>query len=91
MDFFDGISLSRIFVVTTILSVVSFFLLLVVANVTGRKGIEEIGAYQKEIRQYESKIAELEAASATYSSLLRIENKAKEMGFEPAKKVEYLK
>lgn len=91
MEFFTSFSLNKIFFIVTGLTVVAFFLLLVVANVTNRKGIEEIGTYQKDIRKYDSQISELDSAIATYSSLIRIENRAREMGLVPAKKTEYLK
>jgi cell division protein FtsL len=91
MEFFERFSLTRIFVIMTGLTVFSFFILLIVANVTSRKGIEEIGSYQKDIRAADSKITELDSAIATYSSLVRIEKRAKEMGLTPAKKTEYLK
>ncbi len=84
-------SLNKIFFVVTCLTVTAFFLLLVVANVTNRKGIEEIGTYQKDIRKYDFQISELDSTIATYSSLIRIENRAREMGLVPARKTEYLK
>jgi hypothetical protein len=91
MDYLKQLSLIRIFVTASILTIVSFFSLLIVANVTSRKGIEEIGVYQRDISDSEAKISQLEGATATYSSLLRIEKRAREMGLGPAKKTEYLK
>lgn len=91
MEYFESLPLTKIFLVTTLLAVISFFALLVVANVTSRKGIEEIGDYQKDIREYDTKINQLDRDIATYSSLVRIEKRAKEMGLGPAKKTEYLK
>ncbi|MDQ3098493.1 MAG: hypothetical protein M3Q44_01995 [bacterium] len=91
MEFLERVPLTKGFIVTTCLTAFSFFILLIVANVTSRKGIEEIGSYQKEIRATDAKILELERHIATYSSLIRIEKRAKEMGLGPAKKTEYLK
>lgn len=91
MEFLQSLPLTKIFAVTTVLTIVSFFLLLVVANVTSRKGIEEIGTFQKDIRSFDAKISQLDRDIATYSSLVRIENRAREMGLGPAKKTEYLK
>lgn len=87
----DNITINKILLVTTVVTVLSFFSLLVIANVTSRKGIEEIGTYQKEIQEYDRQIRKIDSISATYSSLIRIESRAREMGLTSFSKTEYLK
>jgi cell division protein FtsL len=91
MNFFQPVYLTKILVITSLVCVVSFFVLLVVANFTNRRGLTELNALQKESDSYESKLSSMEGDIATYSSLRRIEDRARELGFEKAKKVEYLK
>ena len=84
-------SLNRLLFYSTMLMVVSFFGLLITANMMNRRGIKELQALELEIEQYENNIRKLDHDIATYSSLMRIENRARELGMEQLKTVEYLK
>lgn len=56
-----------------------------------RKGITELQKYDTDIAEYSRSIKALNYDIATYSSLLRVEQRAEEMGFRPTKKIEYIK
>ncbi len=90
-DFIFQLPIRKIFIFSTALCVLSFFALLVIANVVNRKGITELNGYNKEIVEYEEKLSQINTSTATNSSLIRVEQRAKDMGFEKAKKIEYLK
>lgn len=91
MELPSFLSLGRIVVICTVLTVAGFFSLLIVANMMNRRGIAELQILDSEIDNYSSKIKVLDHDIATYSSLLRVEQRAKEMGLQPAKKIEYVK
>jgi cell division protein FtsL len=91
MEYLHSLPWYKIIAVTTGLCIFSFFALLIVANVTNRRGITELNDIRRESYTYEERLANMEIESATYSSLVRVEQRAKELGFEKAKKVEYLK
>lgn len=85
------LSLRRVFAFTTLFTFISFFALLITANAVNRRGIKEIQLLEKDIDDYSLQIKELDRDIATYSSLMRVEQRAKELGLAPVKKVEYLK
>jgi cell division protein FtsL len=91
MDLPPFVSLRNVFVLTSVLTVLSFFALLITANVVNRRGIKEIQVLEKDIDLYSTQIKELDRDIATYSSLVRIERRSKELGLSPVKKVEYIK
>ena len=75
----------------TVATIVNFFALLIIANMMNRKGIEEIQNFDSQISESTDKIRILDHDIATYSSLVRIEQRARQMGLSPAKRVEYLR
>jgi energy-coupling factor transporter transmembrane protein EcfT len=91
MELIERIPLKRIFVVTTIFCIGSFFALLFFANSVNRKGITELNDLNKESIETEAKLRDVEQAIATYSSLSRVEERSKALGFEQTKNIEYIK
>jgi hypothetical protein len=71
--------------------VISFFGLLVIANNLNRNGIAEAAKLELKIEDLMDRTEKLNQSIATYSSLIRIEQRAKELGFDKVKHVEYIK
>ncbi len=84
-------TLKRVFVVTTALTLISFFVLLVIANMMNRRGIKELQVIEQETGDYSTSIRALDRDIATYSALIRIEKRARDLGFIPIKKTEFIK
>jgi cell division protein FtsL len=85
------LTLRRVLALTTLFTFISFFALLITANAVNRRGIKEIQLLEKDIAAYSVQIRELDRDIATYSSLKRVEQRAKELGLGQFKKIEYLK
>jgi len=85
------LTLRRVVLYSTVLLILSFFGLLITANMMNRRGIKELQVLKAEIGKYETETRVLDHDIATYSSLIRIEQRARELGMEPLKTVEYLK
>ncbi|HLB51761.1 hypothetical protein A3F07_01030 [candidate division WWE3 bacterium RIFCSPHIGHO2_12_FULL_38_15] len=71
-------------IINIILFIISLIFQLVVSNATGLKG-EELAALEKGKTQLQKEISELEYQSYNLSSLVLIEKKANEQGFEKIK------
>jgi cell division protein FtsL len=84
-------TLKRVFIITTALTLISFFVLLVIANMMNRRGIKELQVIEQETVEYSTNIRALDRDIATYSSLIRIETRARDLGFTPIKKTEFIK
>jgi cell division protein FtsL len=91
MDYLPSISLQKIFIVTSILTVVSFFTLLITANYLNRNSIKESALLEHDIADLQDRTEKMNQAIATFSSLVRVEQRAKELGFDKSKHVEYIK
>jgi cell division protein FtsL len=87
----SSLSLGRVVVFFTVITIVSFLALLIVTNAMNRRGITELQKYDADISDYTRTLKIVDYDIATYSSLLRVEQRAQEMGFRPTKKIEYIK
>lgn len=80
-----------VFLLLTFLCVFVFFLQLYVTNTVNREGVERIAALEKEIAQYSEEIERMNLDIATYSALQRVEQRAKELGYEKRENLEYIR
>lgn len=91
MEFTDKVPLKRIFLLTSIICIGSFFALLLSTNAVNRNGITTLNDLNSETAEYKIKLHEIEVEIATYSSLRRVEPRALELGFDNLKNIEYIK
>ncbi|MDQ3239382.1 MAG: hypothetical protein M3P33_02555 [bacterium] len=56
-----------------------------------RNGIKEGAQTAQNIIEVKNKTEKLNQSIATYSSLIRVEGRARELGFDKVKQVEYIK